>query len=137
MMSFVVIFFIAKEVFDERVGLLSAALFAVYPSALWHSDSTIWHNVLSALLVSILILYFIYTAKKRDPIRSILCGLLMGFVSLTNPVIIAFYPFYILYLYLNKKDTVAGMVQSSATTLFFFVVTISPWVVRNYLVMEN
>ena len=133
----VFIYYIAKTVINERAGLLSSIIFAIYPPALWHSINTVWNTTLSTLLIAILVFYAVISLKKLNHRRSIVCGTIMGITVLANPGIMAFYPFYLFWLYSKRKNSVQNVSTYIAVMIVSFLVIISPWVIRNYLVFDK
>lgn len=130
----IVIYYIAKTAINRSVGLLSAIVFAVYPPAIWHSINTIWNTTLSTFFVTVLILYSLYTYQRLNNGKSVVCGVLMGLTALTNPVIMAFYPFFFLWLYTKLRNSVTNVSVYITLIIISFIVTLSPWLVRNYMV---
>lgn len=133
----VFIYYIAKIIINPKVGLLSSIIFAVYPPAIWHSINTIWNTTLSTLLIAILILLVINTVKKHNYFWSFLCGFLMAITALTTPVIVAFYPFYFFWLYSKRNVSNAKIFINIAVIAISFLITMSPWLIRNYVVFDK
>ncbi len=136
-LTIIVIYYIAKTTISRGVGLLSALAFAVYPPAIWHSINTIWNTALSTFLVAVLILYFLHTYQRLNNGKSMVCGVLMGLTALTNPIIMAFYPFYFLWLYTKLRNSLSNVSTYIILMTISFIITLSPWLVRNYIVFEK
>lgn len=120
----VVIFHIAKTMFNEKVGLLASCVTALYPPFLgfylyWGGSGFL----LSENLFMFLLALFVLALLKR---KFILSGVLLGLLALTRPVI-GLFPLVLLFLY--KKKAVPALIA-------FFLI-LSPWVVRNYLVFKT
>lgn len=136
-MTCLLIYYIGKISINLKVGILSSILFAIYPPAIWISVNTIWHTTFSTLLITILFLYILSIYQKLNNRKIMICGLLMGFTALTNPVIISFYPFLVLWLF--QKSTIDTKKVMIYTIMLFitFLGVISPWLIRNYLVFDK
>ena len=130
----VVVYFVAKIVKNSTVGFLSAIIFAIYPSSIWHSINTIWNTTLSALLISALILYAIATIKKINLWKCVIGGMLMGFTTLVNPGSMVFFPFYFFWIYSKIGSNPRRVSVCLSLMMVSFLITISPWVIRNYKV---
>ncbi len=133
----IVIYYIAKTTINRSVGLLSAIEFAFYPPAIWHSINTIWNTALSTFLIAVLVFYFLNTYQRLNNGKSVVCGVLMGLTALTNPIIMAFYPFCFLWLYTKLRNSAANVFMYITLMTISFIITLSPWLVRNYIVFDK
>src|SRR5262249_43426595 len=74
---------IGRRCFDERVGMLAAAAYAVYPTGLFYST-----QLLSEPLAALLLLWFLLAAlqfAENDSLRrALVAGLLLGMAILSR-----------------------------------------------------
>ena len=66
-----------------RVGLVAAAIAAVYPN-LWINDSLVMSETLALLLVSLALLVALDLDRRPGPWRAVLLGVLVGLATLTR-----------------------------------------------------
>ena len=131
------VYYISKRAINAKVGLLASVIFAIYPSAIWHSINTVWNTTLSTLLISVLILYAIINLEKLGFIRFLLFGVFAGLTVLANPTVMAFFPLCVFWLYSRLKGKVQNVLIYIAIITISFLITISPWLVRNYTVFNK
>jgi 4-amino-4-deoxy-L-arabinose transferase-like glycosyltransferase len=128
---------IAQRIFNETVALWSGWLWALFPLSIYYSAYWFWDTTLSALLLS---LVFLLTLRMQSDDRILQwCGygVLWGLIGLTNPTILIWLPFAGLWLawhlYRHHKRVVAPVLLGTA----LFWATLSPWLVRNYVVFDE
>ncbi len=132
-MTCIPIYFIAKTLFGRSVGFLSACGLALYPSSVWHAINTIWDTTIFTFLAMLLLYWFLLIPPKHlDVKKAAFSGFFMGFVALVNSVIIAFYPFMLIWLYLKRPGSKQLKTAYIAVACFLCFLTIMPWVLRNY-----
>lgn len=127
------IFLLSKEFFGPTVGLVSAAIMAVYPLTIGISHMLITEN-LSIFLSIVFILLLLRALHKRKTIGiiySVFAGMSLGFLILTRPVFqttILFLPFIIYLIIKSFKRTMLV----SLFVIIACISTISPWTIHNY-----
>lgn len=130
----VLIFLVADRLFGRIAAYAAAAAWAVFPPSIWHSVNSIWDTTLFTLLCT-LVLYVSFLVTEKATVRvAVLYGLLLGVTALVNASIIAVLPFAFLWL-LWKLDT--DFVRKTlflGTAACVFLVTLSPWLLRNYMI---
>ena len=131
------LYHIAKPVFNRAVGYFAAAALALYPPSIWHAANTIWDTSLFTFLALVLMAWLFRLPQRFDVKNAALFGFFMGFVALVNAVIIAFYPFALIWLFLRTPLTSAKKITSIATICLVSGITLMPWIVRNYLVFDR
>ena len=80
------IYLIATRVFDRRVGLIGAFLFAVFPGQLYWSTLLMTESLTPALLCLMLLLFIMWVVERRDagPLRYATLGALFGLAVLAR-----------------------------------------------------
>ena len=131
------VFFLGKELFSEKTGLLAAFLISFYPQVYGMSRVYIQDLALTSLIC--LDLYLLiktkdFTARKI----SILLGIALGISALIKPafVVWVFGPvlvtlFYGFHLSLNDKNT-KKQIKNFLLTLFISLALYSLWFIPNY-----
>lgn len=133
----VFLFLIAKqELRDIKVGLLTIVLIIIYPT-LYKSVQFLGSYNLFTMQMACVVFLFFKALRDKKLILFILTGLALGVASLTrNSAILLWIPMFVYTLFARKGK---GM-----KTFFYLValggvmiLTITPWVIRNYKVHGN
>jgi 4-amino-4-deoxy-L-arabinose transferase-like glycosyltransferase len=127
----VLVYRLAREWFDDRVGVLAAALLAVYPPSIWHAISTIWDTTLFTLCLMALLL-LVKRLKGGGPWALATIGSLAGLTVLINPAVVSFYGAALLYLFVTRPEIRRRPFRAAATLAAVPALVIAPWVVRNW-----
>jgi hypothetical protein len=123
-----VTYFLAKEMFNSKIGLVSAALVAIIPWAVIFSRYQI--PSMAGVFWFTLAIYFIYKGSKTKSLnRLLLCGVgsfslgLSLFSVVTSRVFVAVFlsGSVFLYLYKTKKLTKRKIIEGSVYLAFFIL----------------
>ena len=124
---------IAKMVFHEKAAILSSFICAFYLPFIWFLSRLYNENIFNFLLVCSMF-YVIQVFCNLSLINSIILGILIGLASLCKGQMMLF-PFVLLpgliYRYRGEKTKFC---KHYAIILISFVLILSPWVIRNYVV---
>jgi dolichyl-diphosphooligosaccharide--protein glycosyltransferase len=127
----IVTYFLGKEAYDRRSGLLAAFFIAVSPAIIQRQVAGFFDNEAFGVFLMICTFYFYIRSVKRGSIPSaIMAGLFLGFVCLSWGIlryvldILALYTFMMLIL---KRYSVR-LFNASAITLLIglFIATLTP-----------
>lgn len=125
-----IVFFIGKELFNYWTGFFSSLFVAVHPELIGIS-TFIYTETLNIFLLSLFVLFFIKGLKNNDDKKYyLLSGLFLGLSTLCKGVTLLF-PFLLLCFFIVDR----GLRKKLANLFPFvcvFVVTITPWTIRNY-----
>jgi hypothetical protein len=127
------LYLIAKSCFGRIVGYIAASTLAVYPVALFHVGH-IWETSLFTLLATCLLAWLLSLPKAFNFGNALLYGGFSGFIALVNPVIIAFSPFAAMWLFTQSDAPKKQRFRLIGTVFIAMIVTLMPWIVRNYIV---
>ncbi len=128
-----IVYLIAKEVFDEKIAILSLFISFLYPPFVWYL-SRLYNENLFNFLLAISTLYAVKICSDFSLKYSIMFGVLVGLTSLCKGQMIVF-PFILLPgLIYNYRSEMAILVKRFSLILVFMLLTISPWTIRNYIV---
>jgi 4-amino-4-deoxy-L-arabinose transferase-like glycosyltransferase len=128
------VFLIGRRLFGDRVGLISATLFALYPPNIIATN--LW---LTETLATALIVWFVYVslvALDEDGWwRWALAGALLGAAALVRPGVlpIALAPLLVWLLRGERKRVAVAAVTTAATC----ALVMAPWAVRNEMVLHK
>jgi 4-amino-4-deoxy-L-arabinose transferase-like glycosyltransferase len=125
-------YLIAKELFNERVGLLASFFVAFYiPNII--TVGFILTETLFTMLLCLLIYLSLFFAKRPAKARFAVLGVLWAVITLCRPTI-ALYPVMLfIYLFWEKRLKIVEMAKLGGIMFITFAVIMSPWWVRNYM----
>lgn len=117
---------ISPEKIREAVGLTAMGCCAVYPPLIAYCGI-----LLSEILFITLLVWAVFCLLKPEQSSKnlILTGLLFGLANLTRPITFPLLLFLLLLLWLTRQLKLNQLVS----VLAIFFITLSPWVIRNYL----
>ncbi len=129
---------LGRDLYSHGAGLLAALLWALHPMAIYLPVALVWDSTLVALSIT----WFLSSMLERGraaPLGSIAwLGFGLGMTLLVNPAPLALVPM-IAWYYLKPRighgRFEAGGVPRIAVLLGVALVTLSPWLIRNVVVM--
>jgi tetratricopeptide (TPR) repeat protein len=133
--SCVLVYFLARRLFNRKVAVISALIAAGYGMLLYFENELL----LDSLLVFLDLLLILLLLKAREvPKLSwwFACGLVLGISAITRPNILVFIPFVWLWVYLVFKGEkpVRRILNYGLLFLFGCVLVILPITLRNLVV---
>ena len=128
-------YLIAKELFNEKVALLSGLLIAFEPWAAFLTGTIMSEQLF--LPIFLLSAYFLIRYLKYDlRYHFYFSALFFGAAILTRPYILYFWPILaIIIFFKNQKFWQSLKITALATLIFLF--TIAPWAIRNKIVLNT
>jgi 4-amino-4-deoxy-L-arabinose transferase-like glycosyltransferase len=125
------IFFIANKTFGERIGLWSAASWALCPYVWYWSVHWIWDTTFTPLVLACIFWLALELQDWTGWRGWALLGAVYGVGALANPTTLAFLPFCGLWIWRQRyRRGLASLGGVALASLVFFLV-LTPWVVRN------
>ena len=128
------ILYFAGKLFGPVVGTWSGWAWAFFPYAIYFPAERIWNTWLATLLFSILFLITLYMERSTRLTRWVGYGLFWGFVALTDPVVLAAWPFMLAWVGYRMHRQKLRWALPLAVSVLALVVFVAPWFVRNYVV---
>ena len=132
------VFFIGRRLASDAVGLVAAAITALYPNLVYHTAAALTETVFNAVfLLFILVAISAPWAERRlERGRLVALGLLLGVCVLIRPVaaplVLALFVLWLLAGFGWRRAALyAGVIGAVALLL------VSPWIVRNIRVMHS
>jgi len=139
----IIVFNIAKLVFDKKIAFLSAVIIAFYQPYIYYSfyggPGFLLTENLFIFLLGLLVLHLIRNLFVELNIKnSLIAGVLIGLLTLTKSIAV-FLPivlFGLVMLYKNKYPFIS--IAKRISPLFIgFLLVLLPWTVRNFLVHRS
>ena len=97
---------------------------------IWSTDLLVF-----GMLSTIILLWAL--AETPTLKKGLVTGVSIGLVSLVDPIIFAFLPWAIIWLWFNAQAPWQTRLTTIATVLVLLATTIAPWLVRNYIVFDQ
>src|SRR4051794_21286405 len=132
------VFAIARRLANDTVGVVAAAIVAVYPNLVYHTAVALTETVFNAVFL-VLVLVLVdgpWTERRFGRRRLLLLGLLLGVCVLIRPVALPLVAALALTWLLAGVGWRRAPTHSGGVLLVTFLV-VSPWIVRNIRVMHT
>jgi len=136
-LTIVPLYSLGDKIFGKFTAVLVGTLFVIYPPSIWHAINTIWDTTLFTFLAVHLLLLVTQIRPDLTAVKAGILGLVMGAVALVNAVVLAFYPFVVLWLLCGERTSFAVRFRSCCVLTLVVAFVLSPWVVRNYEVFDQ
>jgi 4-amino-4-deoxy-L-arabinose transferase-like glycosyltransferase len=122
---------LGREVAGSRVGLLAAALAAVYPNLWWHDGALMAETMAIFTATLAILLTYRYRASPTTG-RAIALGVACGLATLTRAELALLVPLVVVPLVLLRRELDFGnQLRRLAVPVLAVVVTLAPWVGYN------
>jgi hypothetical protein len=133
------LYLIAEEIFNRRVAITVAILWALHPGSISFAAETIWSSSLTALgLTTAFWLVLRIRQNPKSNHLALLCGMVIGFTALSNPVALSIVPAAVLWLiWWPKENNLGAMVVPIISIGLAATVVITPWTIRNYVIFQQ
>ena len=132
-----VIWGIGRRAFNTACGVTAGWMWALLPSAVFYPVVWVWDTSLSAFMFALIILATVYMLGVERLTAWVGYGALWGAGAMTNASVVSTLPFLIGWLALELRSKSARWLKPTLVALVVFVVVISPWFVRNYVVFHK
>ncbi len=130
--SVVVTYLLGTRLASRRVGLLAAALHAVWPTALYF-ESELLLDPLFLLLMELAVWRMTVWFDSERPRDAFLTGLFLGLAAITRPTVLVLLAVMAGVL-LVRRANLRAVAQSALMVALGLVATIGPVFARNYIV---
>ncbi|MGB8344409.1 MAG: glycosyltransferase family 39 protein [Ktedonobacteraceae bacterium] len=132
----VLIYLFTRDLFNKRIGLVVGLIACIYPALFiytgWMYTETLYTFLQTAIC------YCVFRIQRGGGTSKplwILCGILLGLLSLTHPngiLICGLVILWAVFLIWRKRLPKRALINVALTTLIACAV-IAPWTIRNYL----
>jgi len=130
------LFILARNVYNEKIAWLAAWAFCFWPTAYWRSFN-LWSETLAAFLFLIILIVLVSWLKKPGTRRSLILGLMCGLGMLTTAAFMTFIIFSLILVMVLLRPYTKKIWIQWAVILVTMLFTISPWLIRNYMVFHK
>lgn len=135
-LSCLIIYFIGKQAFNRRVGLIAMFLSALYGMFIFYEGMLL--GTALAILFNCLIMVLLFSIQKQTNLKKwLLLGLLVGISGLNRASIFLFIPFILVWFSLTAKEIFRKKLFSIVIFCLTVLLVIAPITVRNYLIAKD
>jgi 4-amino-4-deoxy-L-arabinose transferase-like glycosyltransferase len=128
----ITIFYIGKEMFGPKVAKWTAWTWAVLPYSIYWAIRFAWETSFATFLLSAVVLLAL-RLERRNALRDwALFAVLWALIALSNPSLLAFLPFCGGWIAYRQWSNGILSVKAVLLSAAIFVLSISPWLIRNY-----
>ncbi len=127
----VLVYLLARRLYDERVATVAATIFCLYPSLVGATNLVLTETLFTLLLCGFLLLVERSLATQSMSILAA-AGVVLGLAALTRSVVWLFPPFAVVTLiFVSRERTFLRRVASAMPLMLGFALTLAPWTFRN------
>ncbi len=131
-LSCVLVYFVAKKLFNRKVAQVSGLIAATYGMLLYFEDELLLDSFL--VFFDLVLILFLLKAKESPKFFNwFICGLILGISAVTRPNILLFVPFVWLWIFLvfKKEKSFKKILAFCGLVLLGCILIISPVTLRN------
>lgn len=121
---------VGRRVGGDRVGLLAAAIAALYPN-LWINDGLVMSESVGCLLVTLTLLAALRWADRRSLSRAATWGGLVGLAALARSELLLLAPLAALLIVLVGRRRQVPVAAHALMVIGITLATIAPWTIFN------
>ena len=134
--SCVLLFYIAKEVFNQKVAAGAGLFMAFYPEL---ANWTYHIRVETLFIFLILLIFYLLSAGKstEGSWSAILFGIILALTCLTRLTFLFFVPILFVWKYITAEGDKNNAIKWIAVVSLTFGACLLPWAIRNYIVFHN
>jgi 4-amino-4-deoxy-L-arabinose transferase-like glycosyltransferase len=125
-----------RELFGDRVGLVSAGIAAVY-GFLWLADGALMSEPLVTVMVPLTTIVALRWWRDPSWRTALLLGLLAGVGGLVRSELLAYGPLVLLAAVVLGRRPRGPLVRDLGVTVAVALVVLAPWLVRNATAFEE
>lgn len=123
--------FIAKDIFDRKIGVISGILATIYPIFVFLPSTLLTENF-SLFFYSLAFLLLLKLVKESSLKLSVILGLVLGLETLNKPTMVGFAIILAAYLYFSLNGARKVRFANVAVVLLCAFMVTLPWTIRNY-----
>ncbi|MDD5431477.1 MAG: glycosyltransferase family 39 protein [Candidatus Omnitrophica bacterium] len=132
----IVIFSIARRIFDLKCAYFSAILVALHPGMIIYSATKLHSLSFYSFLICGSILLLVISLKRNKLSHKIILGILSGICVLERATFLPFFVLawvWLLYYSIDKKEAKNTIIIS----IISVILIVSPWVIRNTIIFKR
>ncbi len=127
------IYLTGKKIFSPRIGLWSGIAASVYPFFIFYNGFLLTETLFIFLTV-ITIYSFISMSDRISACAR--TAIFLGLAGLCRPIMQLYLPVSFFHILVNREE-LAARIKKIVLIMAFFTATVSPWVIRNYVVFNK
>ncbi len=132
------LYHIGKILFGRNTGYLSAALLSLYPVSVWYAVNTVWDTAIVTFMGMMMMYGFLVLPQQPfNAKKSFFFGCFMGIAALVKTVILAFYPFALIWLFFRTRLEIKKKIAWFVLAGIGSAMTLMPWMLRNYFLFDR
>lgn len=125
-----IVYWCGREFFDETTGLLGSIVFALNPTSIWHTITSVWDVTASTLLLTVLV-YSLSRLQQAPGLKAgVITAVIAGVLGLFNPGCLIVYAAGVVWISVRQwrlLPVLAGIP----------LVICLPWMLRNEAVLHR
>jgi 4-amino-4-deoxy-L-arabinose transferase-like glycosyltransferase len=126
-------YFLARRVFNKNVGLVAAAFTAIYGPFIFNQGALL-RDWIPPILEPLALLALLKAQSSRQAYHWSLAGAMLGLAVLTKETILLFFPFAFIWILVANRKTPNQAFSAVGLVALGLLLTLSPLFVRNALV---
>ena len=130
-------YWLARQVVSTQQAILAAAIIAFLPSYVVAYTSNLRNETFYAVFVLLALITTVYAVRAPNWRTAISLGIVIGLGIYVRPTLLFFPSIFWVLLLLNSGLTPIRAISLTVLTGCIVIVTISPWTVRNLVVMDG
>jgi hypothetical protein len=134
-MTCVLVYWIGRDCWSQRVGLVAGILCCVNPEAIHWSREFLTETLFIFLLV-LLVFLCVRLSSEGGRVAVVAAGLVLGYATLTRPNVLVLIPFLVLYFLFCTDLPLRRRVVVAISLPLLCLLTLLPWSIRNYHVLD-
>jgi len=128
----ILMFMIGSRLYGDRAGLIAAGIAVLYPYFVFLSGF-LYPTGLATLFILLFVFHNLRFYDHGKPSDLLFVGAFLGLIVLTLPVALVLLPFWGLWIMRYPQKPIRPFVVQFALPFVCFVLTVTPWTIRNYL----
>lgn len=128
------LYLIGKKIFNENIAVIAVFLMAFYPPNIT-AVGFFLTETLFTLLLYMLVYHYVSALEQEKLMPYVLCGVIWGIAALCRPTIALLPGAFVFYDLFIRRTDFRRVFRTGAAMALAFIVVMSPWWVRNFLVL--
>jgi 4-amino-4-deoxy-L-arabinose transferase-like glycosyltransferase len=128
---------LAGHLFGRTSGIIAGLMWAFYPTSIFYSALRIWYCELALLFLVLLTMIAVTAGELVSFRRLALLGALSGLTILTDSTLALYLPLLLLWMLIARRVQLPRFVVSCVIWGITAAAVISPWMLRNRLMMGS
>jgi len=127
-------YILADRVFGKKIAMIAALVIGFLPSHILYTSLLATENLFTPVLLASSVCFLMYLQDNRN-IYLLLSGVLLGISSLVRPTSLLLPGTWFIFMLWKKYSLKRSLAVITALSAMI-VVTMSPWIIRNAIVMK-